>query len=173
MLVQFGRKSERVSLVGLLSECHERIRSFIALAQRVTQERLAEDDVRTAAMAVRRYFVEALPLHVADEEQSLTPRLRGRSPTLDAALAQMGDEHSEHAAGLAELVSACEALAHDPGSAAARAQLALTATRLGAAFDEHLRHEEVHIFPAIERELDQAAQADVVRELRARRQPGY
>ena len=39
--------------------------------------------VLEASRRCERYFSEALPLHVEDEEQSLLPRRRGRTPELD------------------------------------------------------------------------------------------
>src|SRR4051812_25565021 len=96
MLIQIGSPKEPPDIVDILLECHERIRSFTGLARRLASTHgLSEEEVRDAAARVTRYFSEALPLHVADEEQSILPRLSGRSPELDAALNGMQREHHE------------------------------------------------------------------------------
>src|SRR5512132_579542 len=108
MLTRLGAPAAPDDAVGLLLECHDRIRSFLALARRVAQAGPAErDGVAEAAARVRRYFAEALPLHARDEEESILPRLRGREPAVDAELAAMEREHREHGPPLAALVAAC------------------------------------------------------------------
>src|ERR1051326_5002660 len=92
MLVKIGPLDEPSDIVDLLKECHERIRTFINLAGRLAKaEEISDTDVRDGAGRVARYFSEALPLHVADEEQSILPRLQGKSAELDAALSEMQD----------------------------------------------------------------------------------
>src|SRR5690606_33889983 len=71
-------KTAAQDLVDLLDECHQRIRRFLALAGEAAAHRGAPSSETAQACAdVERYFKEALPLHVADEEESITPRLRG------------------------------------------------------------------------------------------------
>lgn len=164
------RKSER-GLVDLLLDCHERIRSFTALAMAVGERRdLPEADVVDGCARVERYFVEALPLHEADEEESVLPRLRKRSPELDRALETMRAQHTEHHALVRALLGAAQAAGQQPGDGARRAALAAAAGELGLAFERHLELEERVILPAL-RELPEAEQAAITRELRARRAP--
>ncbi len=85
MLTKIGKPAAAGDAVGLLLECHERIRSFLALARRIAEVGpSAPGTVPEAAARVRRYFTEALPLHARDEEESILPRLRGLDPTVDA-----------------------------------------------------------------------------------------
>lgn len=171
MLTKIGKSPSAGDAVELLVECHERIRSFLALARRVADPQGADrEEVRQAAARVSRYFTLALPLHAEDEEQSILPRLRGRDPALDAALETMRREHAEHLRPLGELVRACDALALAPERQPELAgAIGRAAEELARHFAEHLRREEETIFPAIRRLLDPAADAEVVREIRARR----
>ena len=157
--------------VDLLLECHERIRSFLALARWLARARPADRDaISEAAMRVRRYFGEALPLHAKDEEQSLLPRLRGKDPKIDAALDAMVREHLEHERPLAVLVRACESLARDPDRYAEFAPALARATEeLERHFDFHLRREEEIVFPAVRWLLNRSSDLEVVKEIRARR----
>src|SRR5690606_27503113 len=79
MYVTIGKKNPKTDLIDALLECHERIRTFIDVAQRIaTSPNAPPEEIREAATRVRRYFDEALPRHVADEEQSILPRLAGK-----------------------------------------------------------------------------------------------
>ncbi len=171
MLTVLGKAPARGDAVDLLLECHDRIRSFLALARRVAEAGPAERDaIPEAATRVHRYFTQALPLHARDEEDSILPRLRGRDPEVDRALEDMAREHAEHEPPLARLTGACEALARAPDRHAALAPTIAAATgELEAHFAGHLRREEEVIFPAMRRLLDRAEDAAIVRELRARR----
>ncbi len=173
MLARIGKPAAAGDAVDLLLECHERIRSFLALARRVAEADPAEEGVADAAGRVRRYFGEALPLHARDEEDSVLPRLRGVDARLDAALEAMHREHREHEPLLAQLVDACGAIAADPRALGARAPLlAAVSLELDVLFAEHLCSEETVVFPAMRRLLDRAADAAIVREIRARRTGG-
>lgn len=172
MLTQIGQRPAREGgeLQIALSECHQRIRLYVNLAWQLA----AADDVtpgerRNAARAVRRYFSLALPLHVADEEELLTPLLAGTDPHVDEALRMMNDEHDEHAPYVRRLVVLCHVLEHDPLHAAARAELARLATYLDGAFERHLALEEAIVFPALRR-CAPAVQAALYAAIRRRRQ---
>lgn len=171
MLTRLGAPAAPDDAVGLLLDCHERIRGFLALAARLAEAGLAErDGVAEAAARVRRYFSEALPLHARDEEESVLPRLRGKDPAVDAELDEMRREHGEHGPPLDALVQACAALAEDPSRQGALAPaLRRAAAELDAHFAQHLRREEAVIFPALRRLLSSEEDAAVVREIRARR----
>ena len=169
---QVGRAGPDDSLVELVMACHARIRRFTAmavtLAAPATQGRPAAE-IADGADAVRRYLAVALPLHVADEDASITPRLRGRAPEVDAALARMHAEHEGHAPLLEAVIELCAAIARAPGDQAALAPArAPAAGALEAALLAHLEEEERVILPAIAA-LPAAEQAAIVAELRARR----
>jgi hemerythrin-like domain-containing protein len=169
VLTVLGKPRAGGDAVDLLLECHDRIRSFLSLARRIAAARQT-DDVAEAAARVVRYFTEALPLHARDEEQSVLPRLAGRDPAVDEALAIMAREHGEHETPLAALVEACAAIAEDPGR---HREVSPTLTwavgALDVHFEAHLRREEEIIFPAARRLLSETDLAAIARELRQRR----
>lgn len=170
MFVNLGGAAKREDLVGLLLECHERIRRFSRLAVEVaTRVDLPAHEVEDVCLRCERYFVEALPKHVADEELSLLPRLRGLG--VDEALATMHAQHEAHAPLLVELLEALRQLRANP-SAQARARLSAVATGVVADFDVHLEAEERLLFPLIPTTLSAEQQRLAIDELRARRQPG-
>lgn len=161
--------------LDLMLECHERIRRFadmaVAVAEAPSSPSAAAVDRAQAAERVARYFGEALPLHVADEDDGLWPRLRGRDPAVDQALVRMHREHGEHRAPLARLVADCRSLATGEGLSAERSQAFSTlAQRLRADFHAHLALEESVIFPAARRELSRDELLALRAEIRARRQ---
>jgi hypothetical protein len=168
-LVRLGRRPAADDLLGLLLACHERIRGFSALAVSLaTRADLPAAEVVDGCARLVRYFSEALPLHARDEEESVEPRLRGRSPALDEALRRMADEHQGHVAPLAELLEGWRALGERPDDRALRASLLPPASLLRGAFEVHLREEEARIFPHLAA-LPPFERDEAVRELRARR----
>lgn len=171
MLIDSKRKREPSGIVELLLECHERIRSFVALAKRLGEvEKPTDDEIRDAARSVRRYFAEALPLHVQDEEHSVLPRLRGRDALVDGALDKMQTEHLAHRQLLESIVSTCRALEASPDRhAMLRQALADTASDMEREFGVHLQQEEETILPAIDRWISAEEQENMVVELRQRR----
>jgi hemerythrin-like domain-containing protein len=167
MVVQLGAKRQADDVIGKLVDCHGRIRTFVDVVVRMgAAETLTGEDVKSAARDVRRYFSEALPRHVEDEEESLLPRLSGRDPALDTALQRMHAEHLDHEPLVAALLSECEALALEK---AARQQLIDLGVELGRAFSAHLVEEETIIFPAIARWITKSEQEAILTEMRGRR----
>jgi hemerythrin-like domain-containing protein len=171
MAVQLGAKPAANGAVDLLLECHQRIRSFVSLAKRLARAGdLGPEEIAEAAGSVRRYFQEALPLHAADEEESVAPLLAGRDPALDGALAVMRREHGEHAGVVGRVAALCAELARTPARHAALAPLlGAAAAELERHFAFHLALEEETLFPALKRVLDAAADARLAAEMRARR----
>lgn len=170
MFVNLGGPAKREDLVGLLLECHERIRRFSRLAVEVaTRVDLSQHDLDDACVRCERYFVEALPRHVADEELSLLPRLRGLG--VDAALTTMHAQHEAHAPLLVHLLEGLRQLRANP-SAQTRERLGAVARSLVGEFDVHLEAEERVIFPLIPTALSAEQQRLAVAELRSRRQAG-
>jgi iron-sulfur cluster repair protein YtfE (RIC family) len=171
MLVNIGPLKEPSDIVDLLTECHERIRTFISLAVRLANtEEISIADTRDAAARVSRYFSEALPLHVADEEESILPRLQGKTAELDATLSEMHLEHTDHEPQVETLLNLCRTLKETPERLnELRSKLKTCATALEQEFLSHLDKEEKLILPAI-RQLSTAEERDaMLRELRARR----
>lgn len=83
--------------IEMLRACHEKVRRFATLAQRLRDHvavQGADEQARSAAQAVLRYFDTAAVLHHEDEERDLFPALREAG---DARLVQAIDElHAEH-----------------------------------------------------------------------------
>jgi iron-sulfur cluster repair protein YtfE (RIC family) len=174
MFTRIGKPAAAGDAVDLLLECHERIRSFLALARRIAEAGPSTPaSISEAATRVRGYFAEALPLHARDEEASVLPRLRGLDAKVDAELDAMSREHREHERPLHELVAACEELARAPERLLELAPLeGRAAAELERHFVEHLGREETVIFPAMRRLLDAEADAAIMREIRERRAVG-
>jgi hemerythrin-like domain-containing protein len=180
MLTQLSthRATGAEGLVDLLGECHQRIRRFVALARQAgSRQDVPPDQIAQACIDVERYFTQALPLHVADEEESIEPRLRGLSPTVDEALDATTRQHQQHEPKLNALLRATSVLRNSPHDETARREVATTALALETQFEEHLRLEESVVFPAIRELLSREIQTSIIDELRRRRhnsrpQPG-
>jgi iron-sulfur cluster repair protein YtfE (RIC family) len=171
MLITIGKRrgAAEGDLVDLLLACHARIRKFAALAVTVAQRQdFPGDEVAEACVQVHRYFSEALPLHVADEDESILPRLQGASPEIDHALQTMRDQHVEHGPKLRSLLRLTEALRVTSDAAAWKSELAVVADDLEQELHAHLAMEESILFPAL-RGLPGSIQAEIVTELRERR----
>ncbi|MEB2311159.1 MAG: hemerythrin domain-containing protein [Sorangiineae bacterium] len=177
LIPTIGRRSrlEARGALGLLLDCHARIRRFTALAQGLmTDSSAAPSEISAVAAQVHRYFAVALPLHVQDEEESVLPRLRGRDAVLDQALATMHTEHQRIDAVLPRLLEAWSELTANPTAwGALRAAQLDRLTELAQLFDAHLAAEEAVVLPALERLLDDDARGEIERELRARRADAY
>lgn len=163
------RTAEPPSLLDLLGECHQRIRHFIGLSCEVARRRdTPAAEVSRACADAARYFSEALPLHVADEEESITPHLRDRSPAVNEALDTSSAQHVWHAAQIELLLRALGEVGRAPLDESARERLASIAAPLRTELEEHLALEERGIFPVI-RDMPAETQALIIDELRARR----
>ena len=95
--------------VTLLLACHDRIRHFTEIAERLAQNPGSPArDRQDAAGAVLRYYQVALPLHEADENESIYPRLHEKLPPgyLAAANESMVQQHTAIDALVAELLAA-------------------------------------------------------------------
>jgi hemerythrin-like domain-containing protein len=160
-------------LAATISECHDRIRNFVAVARKIgAAQGVPPEQIVSAAADVQRYFRHGLAHHVEDEERSLLPRLRGRSQEVDAALARMEREHRDHEAPLARLLVLMDQLMADPAAhARLAAAVAAAAEELGAAFESHLGSEEKEIFAHMKRLLSPEEQAQILAEIRERRAP--
>ncbi len=171
MLVQLGKRPERLDVVDLLLDCHDRIRKFTTMARDLAAARGARlEAIREAAAQVRRYFIESLPLHMADEEKQILPRLIGMNAELDRALAAMEADHMAHEPLVRRLVELCSVLVADPRQIAAVAtELHAVAMQLTTEFFVHLEREERVIFPALRR-LPSDERTAIRTAMRARRE---
>jgi hemerythrin-like domain-containing protein len=156
---------------SMLLGCHQRIRHFTELALRLAQNSATPPKERaTAVQSVLRYYTEALPLHEADENDSLHPRLRRALP--EGALAEaneaMVQQHTEIDALIAELVPAWRELERDPQHP--QADLLQQTERLQQLWASHLQLEEEQVIPAMQRYLPPDELREIEAEMRARRQ---
>lgn len=164
--------SATADVVGLLRECHGRVRRFLDIAERLARPPAdsSERDIREAATALHRYFSQALPLHVRDEEETLAPRLKGCDKAVDAALGAMQEQHAAHQAVLQEFLTLIAALITEPVRLGTLQQeLSAVTAELHAQLGAHLEAEECILFPAIARFCDANLQATMLDEIRQRR----
>ncbi len=170
-LVSVDRRAPQVDLVARLHECHDEIREFLALATQLgNATQPTEADVERVAAQIVRYFTFAFPLHLADENEELAPRLARRTRELDDALLVMERDHDRQEHAIDALVHACSTLSHEPARHAELARELLAATtRVTRLVEPHLVLEELVIFPALAllslREIEEIQAA-----MRARRQ---
>ncbi|HKJ71257.1 MAG TPA: hemerythrin domain-containing protein [Gammaproteobacteria bacterium] len=165
MLQQGAHAPDFTDPIGLLRACHGRVEHFAGLALRLADhplEPVPAEPVQQAAGQVLRYFEQAAPLHHADEEQDLLPRLRARLPgppaaELEALLAGLAAEHAALDARWAELRPFLEALRDGrPVSPDAYRE---AAAAFQAAQADHLGRENARILPAAEAHLTAADRA--------------
>jgi hemerythrin-like domain-containing protein len=172
MLVQLGKRTSSEDVVDLLHECHGRIRRFLVLARRLAVSSDAPSaEIAATAGQIRRYFAESFPLHTADEEIDIVPRIRGNGRAFDG-LARIHADHHWHASAIAELIVLCSVLERDPGQAAEISQqLHAVAAQLAADLESHMEFEERTMFPAL-RQLPGHEQAAILAAMRRRRSRG-
>ena len=177
MLIQMGRRPETAAddLVGPLRECHERIRAFTKMAVALAEQETSDGETAALVSSVERYFRVAMPLHIADEDVSILPRLRGTpmDAKLRGELVLMEEEHREIDALLTRLLPCWAELAAGRALAPALRESVRDATReLSNHVAVHLEREERAVFPLLQRCL--GAEALTIRaEMRARRgEPG-
>lgn len=157
----------------MLGACHERVQRSLDLLQRLI-DHVADSghDVqsRSAAADVLRYFDLAAPLHHQDEELHVfPPLLAGEDAALQAVVRRLQAEHREMeslwAALRPTLLRWREPGACDVPAAALRAQ----AGRLAQLYAGHIPAEETLVFPCAQAAMEAAQQADMGREMQARR----
>jgi iron-sulfur cluster repair protein YtfE (RIC family) len=158
--------------VDLLIGCHQRIRHFTGVAVKLAHAQGAtREEIGKAAAGVHRYYSVSLPLHEADEEQTLQPRLRAAAgePVRHALLA-MGDQH-QAIDELIERLLPLLVLVRDKPDALAEVggEMCSIAKALEEIFRAHLQMEEEVIFPAIRSALPESAREEILREMQERR----
>lgn len=165
--------------IGLLSDCHRRVERFLAqllaVAEACRGEQLAPREREALATGLR-YFQQAAPLHTADEEASLFPRLRaaGRSgapcDSVLAALQRLESEHDDADAGHAEVDELGKRwLSEGTLEPADAARLVKRLRELRAFYATHIALEDEYLFPMAARVLSAAEIESVGREMAARR----
>lgn len=162
--------------LGLLSDCHRRIETFLGVLLRVAREKGGEALDPASADALRkakRYFVQAAPRHTADEEESLFPRMREALPADAGSRADIERLHGDHDhadtlhARVDELLGVWLGDGVLPGEEAA--ELIALLENLDALYREHIRVEESVVFPLAGKLLSDTDLLQVGAEMRARR----
>jgi iron-sulfur cluster repair protein YtfE (RIC family) len=161
--------------VDLLTGCHDRIRHFTGVAVKLAHARgSATEEIRQAAAGVHRYYTVSLPLHEADEEDTLRPRLESISDgKVRHALMAMSDQHMAIDELLERLLPLLVMVRNHPDAlSGAGAEMCSITEALDEMFRAHLQMEEEVIFPAIRTALAATQQAEMVREMQGRRAQG-
>jgi iron-sulfur cluster repair protein YtfE (RIC family) len=161
--------------VSMLLGCHERIRHFVGLAIRLASAQgILDSEIVSIAEKLHRYFTVALPLHEADENASLHPRLRAAVPEgelVGRAADAMVEQHLSIDEIVERLVLLWKLLKSNP---TIHAELAPDLQQLSSALqqmlDSHLKLEEESIFPAMRKYLTEAQLVMIGREMQERRQ---
>jgi hemerythrin-like domain-containing protein len=159
----------------LLTACHDRIRHFTSVVRKLAHSEGAPlREISDAANSAFRYFTVALPLHEADEEDSLRPRLLEHStPEVHAALEAMTHQHQAIDDLIERLTLILVLLSNNPAMLPeTHGELCTLSTALAEVFEGHLNLEEKAIFPSVAMTLSQSAQDALLREMQGRRKQG-
>ncbi|USE78644.1 hemerythrin domain-containing protein [Cupriavidus gilardii] len=134
------------SPIELLTACHDKVRRFASLCGRLAEHTArhgADDQARTAAAGIVRYFTIAAPLHHADEETDLFPALRALGDdALTAAMRALEDDHDALDALWHQARPWLEAVQQGSAGAAPEALAEFAARYL-----RHVEREEREVFP--------------------------
>lgn len=180
MPIQIGDKARSFSNpTGLLSDCHRRIEMFLRVLDRIAviiDRPLTKED-RSSLETALRYFREAAPMHTADEEESLFPRLRQMlHADVESAierLTPLEEDHRQAAtmhAQVEELGQQC--LRAGKLSSAEAKVFARTVAGLMSIYTEHISLEDNLVFPLAAKLLSDADKAAIAGEMATRRNIG-
>jgi len=159
----------RRDVVEILLESHIETRHVLGMADSLTQSNATPATQSTAAQ-IADYLEWLLPLHEADEDESLAPRLKGKHPVVDEALISMQRQHLALQGPLARLRLLCRQVANDMTRLhALRFELASAVEDLRARLKEHEAMEESIVFPALKRTLYADELVSISDEMKARR----
>jgi iron-sulfur cluster repair protein YtfE (RIC family) len=168
-------KPKTEDAVDLLIGCHQRIRHFTGVAIKLAHAQgAAPDEIRQAAGGVHRYYSVSLPLHEADEDQTLQPRLRdvADQPVRHALLA-MSEQHQAIDELIERLLPLLVLVRDKPDTLAeVGGEMCSLTKALEEIFRAHLQMEEEVIFPAIRQVLPGHAREEMLREMQQRRKTG-
>jgi len=180
MLNQIGpltssQEAQSEDAVDLLVGCHQRIRHFTGVATKLAHAQgVSPEAIRRAAEGVFRYYSVALPLHEADEEETLRPRLRELADDrVSHALSAMSDQHQAIDELLERLLPLLEFVNNNPDKLAdVGGEMCSITKALEEVFQGHLQMEEEIIFPSIPRLLPESARSAMLHEMQQRRKQG-
>ncbi|MCC6195223.1 MAG: hemerythrin domain-containing protein [Burkholderiales bacterium] len=155
--------------LGVLRACHRRIERQLATLRRLRKHlpaHHADNDARSAAAAILRYFDSAARNHHADEELSLFPRLAAAWPPEGGKLAAtLASEHIELDRRWFRLRPLLAAIV-------GRGNAYLPVKEVEdfcAAYEAHIGREEAQVLPRARAVLDAATLATIGAEMAERR----
>ncbi len=167
-----AQQSKTEDAVDLLTGCHQRIRHFTGVAVKLAHAQgAAAEEIVQAAAGVHRYYSVSLPLHEADEDHTLQPRLR---PVADEqvrhALLAMGDQHQAIDELIERLLPLLVLVRNNPHALAdVGGEMCCITNALEEILRAHLQMEEEVIFPAIRKALPESTLAEILHEMQERR----
>ncbi|MCV2352322.1 hemerythrin domain-containing protein [Paucibacter sp. Y2R2-4] len=160
----------------LLAACHDRLRASLNLLDRLAQHLQAQGADAAAAHAAQdllRYFDVAAPLHHQDEELHVFPALERQGEaqllSLCQSLRQQHEEMREQWLQLRLQLLVLQSAQALPPTNPDWAAFSAAAQRFIELQQAHLESEDGLIFPAASRALEPQQQAEIGREMAARR----
>lgn len=177
MPIQIGTTTHNFSdPTGLLSDCHRRIEMFLTALEAVAAviDRPASEKTHRALESALRYFGEAAPKHIADEEVSLFPRLRqiqdAEVQSFFSQLEKLEDEHRWAAAlhGEVESLGRQYLLASRLSSTEVE-KFRNSVTCLVFMYNRHIKIEDSTVFPLAARLLHHSEKMAIAEEMMRRR----
>lgn len=163
--------------IELLTDCHRRIEKFLGQMISIVNECRGgelDKDHRQALETAMRYFRQAAPLHTADEEVSLFPRLRQTSQQEAVGafdlLDRLEQDHIVAAESHTEVDGLVQAwLTEGFLETSDLERLSLELHGLRTLYDRHIALEDGTLFPLASRVLPPEEVAQVGREMAVRR----
>ena len=153
--------------------CHLRIRHFMQLSRTLADAHgVPHREIAEAAEDIFYHFSHALPLHHADESETLFPRLRTQDSLVCEAAETMVEQHQAIDELAAVLLSLCASLSRQPQRLPSVAdRLSQVTCALDQIFAAHLLLEETVVFLAFSESLTSTQLEEMTREMHLRRQP--
>jgi len=163
--------------LGVLSDCHRRVERFLQLLITVSEHAQGgplSAEQRDALRLALRYFREAAPMHTADEEESLFPRLRRAAhPRVAVVLRAVENLEGEHEAARFDHLTVDllgrRWLANDSLPAERVHELRDALRRLETLYERHIAIEDREVFPLSRLILNSADIATMGQEMTRRR----
>lgn len=174
MAIQIGAKPDSGfdDPLGMLSDCHRRIESFLGIlcvvAERAQGRSLTQEEIAAVDSALN-YFRVGGQRHTADEEESLFPRLiaAGGFAELDG----LEHDHTEASQLHAEVEALYRSCISTGSLAESESRRLLSSTdRLRNLYQAHIQVEDKVVFPKAAQVLDSDAIRAIGLEFRSRRQ---
>ncbi len=171
-----AQQSKTEDALDLLTGCHDRIRHFTGVAVKLAHAQgAATEEIVQAAAGIHRYYSVSLPLHEADEDQTLQPRLHAvAGEQVRHALVAMADQHQAIDELLERLLPLLALVRNNPATLPqVGGEMCSITKALEETFRAHLQMEEEVIFPAIREVLPERAREEMLYEMQERRKTGF